>query len=100
MNYERCMNNKHGYTGSSGYGITHGALGSSDYGVGDTGGSAGDHFAQHGASAKLGSGERFKALTKKLAGKGAKDPKALAASIGREKYGAKRFAALSKKGKK
>lgn len=49
--------------------------------------------------AKLGSGARFKALTKKLARKGAKTPKALAAFIGRKKFGAKRFAKLAKKGK-
>ena len=43
--------------------------------------------------AKLGSGARFKALAKKV-----KSP-ALAAWIGRKKYGAKKFASLSKKGK-
>lgn len=48
----------------------------------------------------LGSGGRFKALTEKLKKKGATNPKALAASIGRKKYGAKKFAALSKKAKK
>lgn len=48
--------------------------------------------------ARLGSGERFKALTKKLAGRpGVSDPAALAAAIGRKKYGAKKFAALGKK---
>jgi len=50
--------------------------------------------------AKLGSGARFKALKKKLAKKGAKTPGALAAYIGRKKYGKKRFAKLSAKGKK
>ena len=49
--------------------------------------------------AKLGSGERFKALTKKLAKKGADSPAALAAWIGRKKYGAKKMAKLSVKGK-
>lgn len=49
---------------------------------------------------KLGSGERFAALKKKLsAQKGVTDPGALAASIGRKKYGTKRFAALSAKGR-
>lgn len=52
------------------------------------------------AKAKLGSGARFKALEKKLAGKGVRNPAAVAASIGRKKYGAKKFAQLSKKGKK
>lgn len=49
---------------------------------------------------KLGSGARFKALKKKLAARGAKNPGALAAWIGRKKYGKKRFAKLSAKGKK
>ena len=49
---------------------------------------------------KLGSGTRFKQLTGKLSKKGVKDPKALAAFIGRKKYGAKKFAMLSKKAKK
>jgi hypothetical protein len=49
---------------------------------------------------KLGSGERFAALKKKLAAKGAKDPAALAAAIGRKKYGPAKFAALSAKGKR
>lgn len=49
--------------------------------------------------AKLGSGARFKALSKKLAKKGVKDPKALAAAIGRKKFGKKRFQKLAAKGK-
>lgn len=49
---------------------------------------------------KLGTGKRFAQLTKKLAGKGAKNPKALAAFIGRKKFGAKKFAQLGSKGKK
>ena len=49
--------------------------------------------------AKLGSGTRFKALKSKLAKKGATNPGALAAYIGRKKYGKKRFAKLSVKGK-
>lgn len=53
-----------------------------------------------GAKAPLGEGGRFKALTAKLERKGADDPKALAAWIGREKLGAKRFAALSAQGRK
>lgn len=43
---------------------------------------------------KLGSGKRFSNLTKKLGAKGANNPAALAASIGRKKYGNKKFAAL------
>lgn len=48
---------------------------------------------------KLGSGARFKSLTKKLSKKGVSDPKALAASIGRKKFGAKKFNSLAAKGK-
>lgn len=46
---------------------------------------------------KLGSGARFKKLVAQVAAKGAKDPKALAASIGRKKYGAKKFGRLAAK---
>jgi hypothetical protein len=48
---------------------------------------------------RLGSGGRFKALTKKLKAKGATDPEALAAWIGRKKYGKAKMAKLSKKGR-
>ncbi len=50
------------------------------------------------AKPKLGSGKRFSMLKKKLAAKGAYNPGALAAFIGRKKYGAKKFAKLSKNG--
>lgn len=46
------------------------------------------------AKASLGSGARFKALTKKVGSK------ALAAWIGRKKFGKKKFQSLAKKGKK
>jgi hypothetical protein len=49
---------------------------------------------------KLGSGARFRSLTKSLWAGGAKDPKALAAFIGRKKYGAGRMAAMSAQGRK
>ena len=49
---------------------------------------------------KLCSGKRFKSLTKKLKNKGAKNPKALAAYIGRKKYGKKKFQKLASKGKR
>lgn len=52
------------------------------------------------AKAKLGSGARFKALKSKLASKGATDPGALTAWIGRKKHGKKRFQKLSAEGKK
>lgn len=51
------------------------------------------------AKAKLGSGARFKSLKTKLASKGARNPGALAAYIGREKYGAAKMAKLSAKGR-
>ncbi len=47
----------------------------------------------------LGSGGRFKALTQELASKGAKNPDALAAFIGRKKFGKARFQNLAAKGK-
>lgn len=50
--------------------------------------------------APLGSGERFRNLRKKLARRGARKPAALAAYIGRKKYGKKRFADLSAKGRR
>lgn len=49
---------------------------------------------------KLGSGGRFRALKGKLAKKGAKSPGALAAWIGRKKYGTKRMAKMSAAGRK
>ena len=50
-------------------------------------------------AAKLGSGGRFKALESKLANKpGVTNPAALAASIGRKKYGAAKFQKLAAKG--
>lgn len=51
------------------------------------------HFAKGGMV--LGQGGRFKKLEGQLADKGAKDPAALAAYIGRKKYGGARFARLA-----
>jgi hypothetical protein len=48
---------------------------------------------------KLGTGGRFKALVRKLKGK-VSNPKAVAASIGRKKYGAKRMSKWAAKGRK
>lgn len=51
------------------------------------------------AKPKLGSGERFRQLESKLSHeKGVKDPAALAASIGRHKYGPAKFNELAAKG--
>ena len=51
------------------------------------------------AKAKLGSGVRFKKLANKMAREGVNDPDAVAASIGRKKYGNKKMASMAKKGK-
>lgn len=48
----------------------------------------------------LGTGERFQMLTHEVAQKGAEDPKALAAYIGRKKYGKEKFQKLAAAGKK
>ena len=49
---------------------------------------------------KLGTGARHRALKKKLAKrKGVRNPSALAASIGRKKYGTKRHAKMAAKGR-
>ena len=49
---------------------------------------------------KLGTGKRFKNLVSKLKSKGVQDPKALAAYIGRKKFGKAKFQKLAAKGKK
>lgn len=48
---------------------------------------------------KLGTGERFAALKATLAARGAKNPSALAAHIGRKKYGKAKFQKLVTSGK-
>jgi len=48
---------------------------------------------------KLGTGERFRKCVAKMRAKGAKDPEALCAKIGRQKFGTKRFAQLSARGR-
>lgn len=53
-----------------------------------------------GKSMKPGGGGRFQKLKKELAGKGVKDPAALAASIGRKKYGKKKFQSMAAKARK
>lgn len=49
---------------------------------------------------KLGDGSRFAAMKKKLAKKGAYNPSALAAYIGRKKLGNNKMESLAEKGKK
>ena len=51
-------------------------------------------------AAKLGSGARFKAVEKSVAKSGAINPGAVAAVIGRKKYGPDKMAKLAAKGKK
>lgn len=51
-------------------------------------------------TSKPGSGKRFSALEKSLKAEGVRDPGAVAASIGRKKYGAKRYAKMSAAGRK
>lgn len=51
------------------------------------------------AKAKLGSGARFKAVEKSAAKSGAKDPAAVAAAVGRKKFGEDKMEKLSLKGK-
>lgn len=48
---------------------------------------------------KLGSGERFKQLANKLKGK-VDNPDAVAASIGRKKFGAKKMAKMAAAGRR
>ena len=52
------------------------------------------------AQPRLGSGKRFKALANKFANKGINNPVALAAKIGREKYGKTKFQKLAASGKR
>jgi len=48
----------------------------------------------------LGSGKRFDQLSSSLAKRGVRDPDALAATIGRKRYGKKRFNKLAAHGRK
>lgn len=48
----------------------------------------------------LGEGSRFAAVEAKARAGGARNPAAVAAAVGRKKYGAKKFAQLAAKGRK
>lgn len=48
---------------------------------------------------RLGDGSAFRRLTRKLAAKGIRDPKALAAYIGRKKHGKEKFQQLAARGR-
>ena len=53
------------------------------------------------AKPKLGSGKRFEQLSAKIAKrKGVKDADAIAAAIGRKKYGKSKFQKMASKGRK
>ena len=52
------------------------------------------------AQVPAGEGRRFKSLAAKLKKKGARNPKALAAWIGRRKYGKGRFQKMAAQGRK
>jgi hypothetical protein len=52
------------------------------------------------AKKPLGSGARFKAIEKSAKASGASNPAAVAAAIGRKKYGAKKMGKLSAAGRK
>lgn len=60
----------------------------------------GESYEPAGKPPELGEGGRFEALENVLRQKGVSDPKALAAWIGRKKYGRKRMAQLAAQGKK
>lgn len=51
-------------------------------------------------SMRLGGGGRFKKLVGKLKRKGVRNPKALAAFIGRKKYGKKRMSKMAAAGRR
>ncbi len=51
------------------------------------------------SKAKLGTGTRFKNLTEEMKKKGAENPEALAAAIGRKKYGDRMMEELARKGR-
>ena len=70
-------------------------LGVADFEAADPGAGGGMSRA-----ARLGSGARFAALKAKLASKGAHDPGALAAYIGRKRYGKAKFTALAASARK
>lgn len=51
-------------------------------------------------AAKLGSGARFKAIERAARKSGADDPAAVAAAVGRKKYGATKMAKLAAAGRR
>lgn len=57
-------------------------------------------MARPSSKAPVGQGGRFAALAASLARKGVRDPKAVAAAIGRRKYGKKRFQQMAARGRR
>lgn len=57
-------------------------------------------MAKPNAYAKLGQGGRFAAVEASARKSGARNPAAVAAAVGRAKYGAKKMAAMSAAGRK
>ena len=53
-----------------------------------------------GAKGKLGAGGRFKAIEEKAKKYGAENPEAVAAAVGRKKWGKKKFQAMAVAGRK
>lgn len=51
------------------------------------------------AKAKLGSGKRFAAVERSAAASGARNPAAVAAAVGRKKFGEKRMERWAEKGR-
>lgn len=58
------------------------------------------HYEEMAASHEPGEGSRFAAVKASAAAGGARDPGAVAAAIGRRKYGKKRFQAMAAAGRK
>ena len=56
--------------------------------------------AKPNSKAPLGQGGRFAAVVKSAKASGARNPAAVAAAVGRKKYGAKKMAAMSAAGRK
>jgi len=61
---------------------------------------SGESYVAKGKKPRLGSGKRFSTLSNVLEKKGAKNPNALAAFIGRKKLGTEKMAKLSSAGRK
>lgn len=59
-----------------------------------------DHYRKVAAEHEAGEGDRFDAVEASAKASGARNPAAVAAAIGRKKYGAKRFNAMARAGRK